>query len=288
MEANYIRHYLNYDGIRLTVADTSSASAEVMDIHQLPPVSAAILSKAMTGAAILANDFKNHEGVSFKWVTGSPLGNIFADAYDGHFVRGYMDNPQNGEGIAYTYPNEAKLINENGLLYVTRYSLLKMPYTSTIRLSGGDMADSLTEYLTLSEQTHSAVFLYYHADLEKQTVRSGGYLAQLLPLGNRQSFDDLFHNDKNLRETEFYSAVSSLTALIEKGHFELLKEFPLTFQCSCSEERIRSALLRLPSTDRESLLEDPFTEFACHYCGKKYQISREVLKKWFQEEREVH
>ncbi len=61
-------------------------SLEAEAIHHLPPASARILAKAMTGAAILINDFKNHEGISIRWMTGSPLGAIHVDAYDGRFV----------------------------------------------------------------------------------------------------------------------------------------------------------------------------------------------------------
>ena len=80
MNTNTIQHYLSADGIRLTVADTSNVSLEAEAIHHLPPASARILAKAMTGAAILINDFKNHEGISIRWVTGSPLGAIHVDA----------------------------------------------------------------------------------------------------------------------------------------------------------------------------------------------------------------
>ena len=63
MNTNTIQHYLSADGIRLTVADTSNVSLEAEAIHHLPPASARILAKAMTGAAILINDFKNHEAL---------------------------------------------------------------------------------------------------------------------------------------------------------------------------------------------------------------------------------
>ena len=94
MNTNTIQHYLSADGIRLTVADTSNVSLEAEAIHHLPPASARILAKAMTGAAILINDFKNHEGISIRWMTGSPLGAIHVDAYDGRFVRGFLDHPE--------------------------------------------------------------------------------------------------------------------------------------------------------------------------------------------------
>lgn len=290
MGSNLIQHYLNYDGIRLTIADTSSAAAEAILIHQLSLASAAILSKVMTGAAILANDFKNQEGVSFKWSTGGPLGNIHADAYGGHFVRGYIDHPEAAGDLPCDPGQEARLVSADGTLFVTRYSLLKMPYTSAVCLSGGDIAENLTRYLTVSEQTQSVVFLLFDADKSTEHVRSWGCLVQLLPTGNKESFDALVRRCIHTEKTVSGAAIPlSVQTLIEEGRFELLKESPLSFQCTCSEERIRSALMRLPAADREDLLKDPYIEFVCHYCGKKYTISRDVLAKWLNENQgEVH
>ena len=159
MNTNTIQHYLSADGIRLTVADTSNVSLEAEVIHHLPPASARILAKAMTGAAILINDFKNHEGISIRWMTGSPLGAIHVDAYDGRFVRGFLDHPEAGEGVPCDDVHEAALAAAKGQLFVTRYSLLKLPYTSTVNLSHGDISACLTEYMNTSEQTLSAVKL---------------------------------------------------------------------------------------------------------------------------------
>lgn len=281
MESNRIQHYLSPDGIRLTVADTSQAAAEAEAIHHLPRLAAAILSKAMTGAAILANDFKNHEGVSFKWITGSALGQIHVDAYDGHYVRGYVDHPEAAEGLAVNAGNEAALASAAGQLFVTRYSLLKMPYTSAVNLSRGDISAGLTEYLNTSEQTLSAVSLVLRMDEAAHVTRSAGFLAQLMPEGDMKRFAAYFC-DMNRWDA---ADAPSLEALLSEGRFELLEEGPLTFRCTCSEERIRSTLTTLPAAEQEGLLRDPSIEIVCHYCGKRYEIRREVLKKWFEENR---
>lgn len=284
MKTDTIQHYLSPDGIRLTAADTSRAAAEAEAIHHLPKMSAAIMAKAITGAAILANDFKNHEGVSFKWITGSPLGNIHIDAYDGHYVRGYLDHPEAGARISYTTDHEADLVSTKGQLFVTRYSLLKMPYTSMVNLSRGDIAAGLTEYLNTSEQTLSAVSLTLKINEQGAIERSGGFLAQLMPEGNMSCFAGLFEQLSRWDVTADGASKQSLEALITEGKFELLEEAPLAFRCTCSEERIHSTLMTLPRSERESLLQEPSIEIVCHYCGKKYVIRNEILRKWFEEE----
>lgn len=276
-----IQHYLSPDGIRLTIADTTNASSHAEAIHHMPALSSVVLAKMMTGAALLSNDFKNHEGVSFKWVTGGPAGEIHIDAYDSHYIRGYIECPEAGIGQPADAEEEARFVSTEGKLFVTRYSLLRMPYTSAVTLHPGDISACLTEYLNTSEQVLSAVSLTAKADADGKILRSAGYAAQLLPEGNIGKFAALFRDlTKWDAAAEPFSA-HSMEKLITEGHFELLEEFPVKFACTCGEERIRKTLLTLPESEQTALLTDPSIEIVCHYCGKKYTISREVLAKWF-------
>ena len=281
MHTNTIQHYLSSDGIRLTVADTSHASEETEAIHHLPTLSAVILSKALTGAAILINDFKNHEGITFKWITGSPLGEIHIDAYDGQFVRGFLDHPEATEGMPCDTSHEAAMVSTAGQLFVTRYSLLKNPYTSAVNLHSGDISAGLTEYLNTSEQTLSAVKLDVTLSSDGEILRSAGFLAQLMPGGNMGTFAHLFRNLDQWNPTLEDKKEGSLSKLLIAGKFQILKEGPLSFHCTCSEDRIRSTLISLPESEKASLAEDPSLEVVCPYCDKKYTISQDTLKKWF-------
>jgi molecular chaperone Hsp33 len=286
MQTDIIGHYVSSSGIRLTVCDTSGAAGQAGDIHRLPPVSAQILAKIMTGAALLAVDFKNHEGISLKWVTGSALGTIHVDAYDGKYVRGYIDEPEAGLGHRSCAETEAFLVSQSAQLFVTRYSLLKLPYTSAVNLLPGDISACLTEYLNTSEQTLSAVKLDLKTDEKGNISRCGGFLAQLLPEGNLETFASLFRDLNAWDVTE--NGARGTEALLEKGKFEKLGANPISFRCTCSEERIRDSLVSLPETEKEELLKEDGIETVCHYCGKTYRIPRETLRAWFNEERKPH
>ena len=283
MKSDFIGHYLSADGIRLTICDTSDAALAAEELHHLPPVSAAILAKTMTGAALLAGDFKNHEGISIKWATGSAIGEIHVDAYDGQYVRGYLDFPEAGLGRIWNTETEGHLVSPDANLFVTRYSLLKLPFTSAVHLHPGDISACFTEYLNTSEQTLSCMKLDLSLDDKGNISRSGGFLAQLMPAGNCEKFAELF------RDLGAWDAMAEgehgMDALLCKGHFELLAEKPISFCCTCSLDRIRDSLLSLPPSEKEELLQDEKIESVCHYCGKKYTIPREVLRDWFKTER---
>ena len=77
----------------------------------------------MTGAALLAGDYKNHEGVSLKVAGDGPLGAVHADCFDTNKLRGYVDNPQ----VDLPLKANGKLdvaagVGQHGQLTVTRFT----------------------------------------------------------------------------------------------------------------------------------------------------------------------
>ncbi len=258
MSIDTISHYLSASGIRLTICDASSAAAEAQKLHALAPERAAFLGKLLVGAALLATDFKNHEGISVKWETGSPLGIFHVDAYEGRYVRGYAEE---AEGAS---PR----------LFVTRYSLLRQPYTGAVDLSSADISQGLADYLKLSEQIRAAVKMDWKQAPDGKCQRCAGFLAELLPQGDEKEFETLFSDVSRYDMTEETGAA----ALLEKGQFTLLAESPVSFRCTCGEERIRDALRLLPEYEQEELIADGVVKSTCRYCGKTYRISTDFLK----------
>ena len=139
----------------------------------------------MAGTAILATDFKNHEGVSLRWETHGPIGNIHTDAYEGKYLRGYMDHPEAAGA-------DESILNEHGMLYVTRYSLLRMPYTSSVELKGHDVSSCLTDYMKESDQTLSHIQTAVIRDEQGRIQRVFAFMAQLMPQGNNDKFKRIF------------------------------------------------------------------------------------------------
>ena len=254
-EMNRIDHYLSTDGIRITVADVTDAARRAQEIHHLPSLSAVILGKVLNAAAILAMDFKNHEGVSLKWVTNSPLGTIHADAYEGRYVRGFIESPDDGT-IPYTSAEEAKWVSRRGKLFVTRYSLLKMPYVSAVNLSDGDTASCVSDYINSSDQTLSHVEIEALTDKEGKIIRMAGFIAQLMPEGDKKLFGELFAKDRKWDLFDESGKEASLSTLLHKENYILLGSAPVSFRCTCGEDRIKHSLQGLPLAEQQGLLDD--------------------------------
>ena len=90
---DYIKRYTTKEGVRLSVAVTTDTVEEARVRHDLWPVATAALGRTMTGALLMAGDFKNHENVSLRIKGDGPLGVVHVDAFSDSTVRGYVDNP---------------------------------------------------------------------------------------------------------------------------------------------------------------------------------------------------
>ena len=61
---DFIVHFTSDDKIRLAVAVTKDITETARTKHNLSPVACAALGRTMTGALLLAGDYKNKEGVT--------------------------------------------------------------------------------------------------------------------------------------------------------------------------------------------------------------------------------
>ena len=284
-----IIHYTSDELIRVSVAVTRTITQKARTCHNLSPVAAAALGRAMTGSVLLAGDYKNHEGVSLKFNGDGPLGAVHADCFDSHYVRGYVDHPQLDIPLK---PN-GKLdvsgaVGQHGQLSVTRFTPEKMTYTSQAELVSGEIAEDLAYYLLTSEQVPSTISLGVLVARDYSIAASGGFLVQALP-GAKD--EDLARVEANITcigpITSYLSDHpdgEELAGIILGGmHYKELYRQPLSWRCTCSRDRIKNVLMSLRLADKEELLKDPQVEMTCQYCGARYVISHDELAALFKQ-----
>lgn len=283
-----IVHYTSDELIRVSIAQTRRITETARQRHHLSPVACAALGRAMTGALLLAGDYKNHEGVSLKFAGDGPLGAVHVDAFDSNKVRGYIDNP----AVDLPLKANGKLdvgaaVGQHGQLTVTRFTPEQMTYTSQADLVSGEIAEDLAYYLYTSEQIPSTISLGVLVDQDYTIAASGGFLVQALP-GAKE--EDLARVEANITQIgpittylKNHPDGEGLIDIILSGmHFKELFRKPAWWQCTCSRQRIENVLLSLRAQDKEELLQDPQVEMTCHYCGEKYVISHDELVTLFE------
>lgn len=286
---DYIKRFTCEEGVRLSIAVTTDTVEEARARHDLWPVAAAALGRTMTGAVLLASDFKNKENVSVRINGNGPLGAIHVDAFSDNTVRGYVDNPHTEVPLKHEGKlNVGLAVGIDGDVQVTRFTKLRQDYTSRSPLQSGEIAEDLAYYLYMSEQVPSTISLGVLVAPEGNTIVAGGFMVQALPDANDEALAIIEKNINDLgpitRYLKDHPNGEGLAEAVLKGlTFNEVYTSPVKFQCTCSKERFEHILMTLNKKDKDEILQDEQTELVCHYCNEKYHYSQDYLKELFTE-----
>ena len=270
-------------GVRVYAAVTTDLVNEAVSRHDCYPVAAAALGRTMTGALLMAANLKNREAITINIRGDGPIVNITADAVPEGFARGYVANPH----VELPLNSRAKLdvggAVGRGLVTVTRFTGLGEPMRGSSEIITGEIAEDLTNYLYVSEQTPSSIGLGVLVDKDFSIKAAGGFMIQPMPDADEEIISHLEENIKNLRPvTEMIEDGKDSKEIAEEimpgFDMEFLTTTALGFRCQCSKERLEDVLLNLNRNDLESLIEDGQAEVCCHFCGEKYHFDRAELE----------
>lgn len=270
-------------GVRVYAAVTTDLVNEAIRRHDCYPVAAAALGRTMTGALLLAANLKNKEALTVNIRGDGPLKNITADAVPEGFVRGYVADPH----VELPLNDKGKLDVGGGvgqgLVTVTRFTGLREPMRGSSEIVTGEIAEDLTNYLYVSEQTPSSIGLGVLVDTDFSAKAAGGFIIQPMPDADEETISRLEENLQKLRPVttmidEGKDAREIILEIMDGFEMEFLTTTDLAFRCQCSKERLEDVLLNLNHDDMESLIADGQAEVCCHFCGEKYHFTREELQ----------
>ena len=271
------------EGVRIYAAITTELVREAARRHDCYPVASAALGRTMTGALLLAANLKNEEAITVKFNGDGPLGAVVADAVPEGYVRGYVVNPH--VNLPLTPENKLDVGGGvgRGMVSVTRFTGLKEPVTGSTELVNGEIAEDLIRYLYVSEQTPSSVGLGVLVNPDLSVEAAGGFFIQPLPDASDEVITRIEENLKGINSvtsmvTSGMDARGMIEKLMEGFEVNYLSKTRLAFRCQCSKERIQEVLASLGRADMESLIEDGHAEVCCHFCGEKYEFSKEELE----------
>ena len=294
MEDKIVRATAANGGIRLIAVTVTESLKEAKARHKLSFLTTAILGRSFSAALLLASSMKiMHGRVTFRIRSDGPLKGLLVDAGRDGKVRGYVGNPdleldliRNKYG---KYNFNFKEAVGTGYLNVTRDNGSGDPFTSTVELINGSIAEDLASYLLYSEQTPSVVFIGEKFQ-KSDVICSGGLLAQVLP---KKETDPLLISllEERCREIKSFSeelhGTNNLLSLIKKifpdiddfSISEKARSQEIKFKCKCSRERSLGAMKILGKKELKDILEkDKKAELTCEFCKAKYVITFDEIK----------
>lgn len=282
-----IVRYITDDGSAFVIAcDSGNIVAEMERIHSTSATVTAALGRLLTAASMMGYMLKNDDdSVTVRIDADGPCGDMIAVSDCNGNVRAYVQNkiveiPLNKSGKL----DVRGAVGTNGQLYVIKDIGMREPYIGQTPIISGEIAEDITNYFAMSEQTPSVCALGVLVNPDLTVNNAGGYIVQLLP-GCDDSVIDVI--EKNV------SSIPSVTTMLSNGYtpddiakavmqgltIEKLDERKNCYKCNCSRKRVETALI---STGIDSLAEmaegkeDITVE--CHFCDKTYTFTPKEIQ----------
>lgn len=277
------------DGAVMAAAiDSTYLVATAQQLHHTSAVATAALGRLLTASSVMGAMLKKKDAsVTLKVNGGGPLGTLTAIADSTGNCRACIEHPQ----VELPRKPNGKLdvgaaVGSDGLLGVIRDFGEGVPYSGQVALQSGEIAEDITHYYAVSEQIPTVCALGVLVDkTDIRHILAGGMLIQVLP-GALDS--DIAKLEANVARLEPVTSMLARGMTIEEMcrtalqgfEMEILDEFPVSYVCHCSRERVERALATLKPADIVSLAgEKGYAEIKCEYCNHSYRLTAADLEK---------
>lgn len=279
-----IRAVAAKDQIRCFAITSRELVEEARHRHNTSPVITAALGRLLSGGAMMGAMMKGEKDLlTVKIDCSGPVKGITVTADARGNVKGFPLVPQVSLPASSAGKLDVGRAVDLGVLTVIRDMGLKEPYSGSINLVSGEIAEDLTYYYAVSEQTPSSVALGVLMNKDNTVRESGGYMIQLMPEASEEVISVLEKRLKNIEPvtsmyTKGYTPESMLEYILEGFDLEITEKIPARFHCGCSKERVRKALAAIGKKELESLIEEGMpVEMNCHFCNSDYSFEIEEL-----------
>ena len=279
--------YMSADGTVIVHAvDTTDVVSEMERLHKTSATASAALGRLLTASALMGSMLKNDgETITLKLDGGGPIGSVMAISDSAGRVRGTCTEPladlplneKNGK------LNVGGLVGTDGSLTVIRSPKAGEQQIGQVALVSGEIAEDITSYYALSEQTPTVCALGVLVNTDLTILNAGGFLLQLLPGAGDEVID---------RVEQTIGGLPSVTSMLSDGMtasdiakaalagFEPVElgTMQTEYRCNCSRDKMYRVLLSLGRDElRDLAAEQHITEIVCSYCNSKYEFTDEQL-----------
>ena len=178
----------------------------------------------------------------------------------------------------------AGAIGKEGTVTVIKDYGYGQPYCTQTPIVTGEVAEDLTAYYAISEQVPTIFCIGVHFDEKWKLDKAGGLLIQLMPAADNREIERLEEMLKTMPPvTRMLLDGCSPEQILEKTlpgfELEIFDSQEVAYRCDCSMERVENAFLTMQPDEIRGLADESGrAEVLCHFCNKKYYVTRERLE----------
>jgi len=265
----------DYD-IRGEIVSLRGTLTEVCARHPYPPQLRARLGEFLAAAALISANLKTAGTLTVQARGDGPVPLLMADCTDRRALRAIARQATPGGRL----DPDLRLLVGRGHLSVTISLPDRERYQGIAPLEHAGLADCLSDYFSRSEQLPTRLWLA--ADGQG----AAGLLLQALPSqrqtaeGRGRTWEELTALTDTLTATEqlTLSHGQLLYRLFHQHRVRLFDPISVGFACSCSAERIGSAIAALGAeTVAELLASNEVVDTQCQFCHQQYHFTANDL-----------
>lgn len=266
--------------LRAAVVNSTAVVQEMQKLQNAFAIPAVAVGRAMTGALLLASQLKEKQQVGLLFRGNGGLAQVYAEATFEGQVRGYTPFPQ-FEPPNYQDGLSLKKHMGNGTLTVARHvPFQKQPFQGTVEMVSGEIGDDIANYLIQSHQIRSIVSLGVYLNREGLVQSAGGIVLEVMP-GVEDSLVEVVQKntvDQFMPISEMIldgATEAEIIAPYLQGipYTELDHEYPISYTCPCTKDRVLRALEVLGINELEDMIQkNENADITCQMCGRPYQV----------------
>ncbi len=285
MADRILRGVSNDGKIRIFAAETTELVNRAQQIHHTFPVATAALGRLLTAASMMGCMLKGeNDSLTLRIKGDGPLEGVIAVANSKAQVKGYCINP--AAEVPDKVPGKLNVGGAvgKGTLSVICDLGLKEPYMAQIELVSGEIAEDLTAYYAISEQTPSAIALGVLVDTDGSVMKAGGFILQLMPESTDEDAEKLEKTVASLPPitTMLHDGMSceDIIFKVTEGFDMLVYNKAVTpeYKCDCCRSRVERALISMGKEEMQKLIDEQGSaNLTCQFCDKVYDFTKEEL-----------
>ena len=274
MADNLMRGILGDGVARLFAIDVTGVAEQCRQLHKLRGDAVKFAAEAVVASAVLSCQIKGEERVSMQIQSSRPqcafIGDVDATG-----------------GLRARFTPEVVFISDktgiDGMLLAIKSLPGQELYRGITEIKDENILSALNRHMGASAQVDNILNISVAIAEDGSVEHAGGIFIERLPAEPGRELEasaEFVVAFDPIREMPHEETMSAIRAHSLQGlAVNILEELPVTWRCSCGQERVEAILGSLPVEELTSMLEeDGKAEVICHFCNIAYQVDATRLE----------
>ena len=271
------RFVIDNSPVRGEIVRLKESFQQVLDKHDYPPAIEKQLGEMLAAVALLTAIVKVDGILSLQARGAGTCSLLMAESNPGGDLRA-IARWEGDIGEA----NTLKELMGNGQLVITIEPTNGKRYQGIVSLERETLAHCLEQYFEQSEQLPSRLWLNVTDNI------ASGFMLQALPSERTEADINAWEHAVSLAETLKNDELASLPfeellhRLYHQEEVRIFEGSPLQFNCTCSEERVKNALVSVGKEELNDVIKERGSvESKCQFCNTLYSFSAADIESLF-------